>query len=419
MIRILVVFLFTFRAALGQNPEVGRHVAEARKAAANKDYAAAYDHLIKAHTYHPYHQGILYQLGVMSALTGKPDESIPYPRKALHINAAYKLDIQELTSIKDRPDFKALTQLQQELQSVMASSDTAFVFHDRLLHIESVDVDPKTGTAYAGSIRKRKIVAVDSKGAVSDFVETGKHGLTAVLGLRIDVTRQSLWACSSPMEEMEGYDSLLPSRVSRFDLRTGKLIAQYEASGGTGHIFGDLTIAPNGQVFVADSRTNEIYLVNEKSGTLERFLTDSDFWNIQGISFSDDGRYLFISDYVKGPYRLELPTRKLMKITSQVENSLKGIDGLLYDKGALIALQNGTFPFRVVRFQLNKSLDTITGAEILDQGRPELNEPTQGTIVGRDLYFVANSQWGGYDDKRKPKAVGELQDIVVLKYRLR
>ena len=86
MIRILVVFLFIFRAALGQNPDVGRYVAEAHKAAVNKDYAAAYDHLIKAHTYHPHHQGILYQLGVMSALTGKPNESIPYLRKAKGID---------------------------------------------------------------------------------------------------------------------------------------------------------------------------------------------------------------------------------------------------------------------------------------------------------------------------------------------
>lgn len=419
MIRILLLALCCTTTAVAQNPQVNRYVAEARKAVAAKDYSTTYDNLVKAHAFHPYHQGILYQLGVMSALTGRPDESVPYLRKALHINAGYKLDIPELSSVKDRPDFQQLLLLQKDLQTKVVDSDTAFVLKDRSLHAESVAVDGSTGTAYVGSVRKRKIVAVDAKGVARDFILPGAHGLTAVLGLRLDAARKSLWACSSPMAEMEGYDSLLPSRVYRFDLRTGKLRAQYEAPAKAGHVFGDLVIGPGGQVLVSDSKTNEIYVVNEKAGTLDRFLTDSEFWNIQGLSFTTDGKYLFISDYIKGPYRLELATRKLIKLTTEVENSLKGIDGLLYHQGTLLALQNGTSPLRVMQFTLNGALDTITAATIIDQGRPELNEPTQGSIVGNDFYYVANSQWGGYDENRNPKPEKELQDIVVLRYRLR
>jgi hypothetical protein len=301
MIRIFLLALCCATAAVAQNPEVNRYVAEARKAVAAKDYNTAYDNLVKAHAYHPYHQGILYQLGVMSALTGRPNESVPYLRKALHINAGYKLDIPELSAVKDRPDFQQLLLLQKDLQTKVADSDTAFVLKDRSLHVESVAIDGTTGTAYLGSVRKRKIVAVEANGNARDFTKPGEHGLTAVLGLRVDAARKSLWACSSPMEEMEGYDSLLPSRVYRFDLNTGKLLAHYEAPAKTGHIFGDLAIGPGGQVLVSDSRTNEIYAVNEKAGTLDRFFTDSEFWNIQGISFADDGKYLFISDYIKGP----------------------------------------------------------------------------------------------------------------------
>lgn len=418
MIRILIALLLIGPVAIGQNPEVGRHVSEARQAVANKDYAAAYDHLVKAHAYHPYHQGILYQLGVMSALTGKPDESIQYLRNALFINAGYKLEIPELASVKDRSDFQQLLQLQKDLQKVVATSDTAFVLTDRSLHVESVSVNPKTGTAYVGSVHKRKIVAIDANGKARDFTKSGEHGLTAVLGLRVDMKRKMLWACSSPLQEMEDYDSLLPSRVYRFDLSTGKLLAHYEAP-GSGHVLGDLAIGPNGQVLVTDSRTNEVYIVNEKSGTLERFLTHGSFWSMQGLTFSDDGKYVFISDYVKGPYRVDLASRQVIKVNSSLENSLKGIDGLIFHHGSLLALQNGTFPIRVMRFQLNATLDTITGVETLDQGRPALNEPTQGTVAGNDFYFVANSQWGGYGKDHKPKPDAELQDIVVLKCELR
>jgi len=414
MFKLLFTLLLLAFGAAAQNPEVNRYITEARKALANKDYPVAYEQLTKAHAFHPYHQGILYQLGVTSAAIGRADESIGYLRQALHVNAAYKLDIPELASVKDRPDFQKLLTLQNELNATVVRSDTAFVLTERSIHAESVAVDPKTGTCFIGGVHGRKIVAVDAKGNNKDLTKPGEHGLTAVLGLRMDPDGRSLWACSSPMEEMANYDSLAPSKVIRLEIQTGKLLAQFELPGK--HVFGDMVIGPDKQVFVSDSRTNEIYKVNEKSGKLDLFFADTEFWNIQGLTFSSDGKYLFVSDYIKGPYRLELSTRKLLKIKSNVENSLKGIDGMLFYEGTLIVLQNGTAPFRAMRFTLNGAQDTIVKAEIIDQGHPALNEPTQGTIVGNTLYYVANSQWGGYDQKRQIKLESELQDIVILRF---
>lgn len=418
MTRFIPLLLLVVLSATAQNPEVNKYLAEARTAVTNKDYPLAYEKLTKAHALHPYHQAILYNLGVMAAATGHPDESISNLRKALHINAGYKLDVPQLASVKDRPDFQELIALQKDLQKVVTNSDTAAVLKDRNLHAESATVDPQTGTLYIGSVHKRKIVAVDKEGKASDFIASGTNGLTAVLGVRVDAQGKFLWACSSPMEEVEGTDTLAPSRVFKFDLATRKLVSQFEPAAKGGHVFGDLAIAPNGQVYVSDSKTNEIYKVNETTKKLELFSHDKEFWNIQGITFSNDGKYMFISDYIKGPYRLDMATRKLEKIGSQVDSSLKGIDGMLFYSGSLLTLQNGTSPFRVMRFKLNPTLDTIVAAEIIDQGRAELNEPTQGALVGNDFYYVATSQWGGYDDQKMPKAPELLEDIIILKYRL-
>lgn len=419
MTRLILLLLLVTVSATAQSPEVNRYLNEARLAVTNKDYPLAYEKLTKAHALHPYHQAILYNLGVMAAATGHPDESIDYLKKALHINAGYKLDVPQLATLKDRSDFQALLELQTQLQQVVTNSDTAAVLKDRILHAECVTVDSKTGTMYIGSVRKRKIVAIDKDGKASDFTSSGENEMTAVLGLRLDGHGKFLWACSSPMEEMEGNDSLPPSYVFKFDLATRKLIAKYEPQVKTGHVFGDLAIAPDGRVFVSDTRTNEIYRVNEATKKLEKFFADTEFWNIQGISFSDDGKFLFVSDYIKGPYRLELATKKLVKLQTQVENSLKGIDGMLFYKGSLLALQNGTSPLRAMHFKLNATMDTIVGAEIIDQGRGELNEPTQGALVGNDFYYVATSQWGGYDQNKLPKAPKDLEDIVILKYVLK
>lgn len=418
MAKLTLILLFAASATFAQNPEVNRYLAEARKAIGAKDYPAAYEALHKAQLFHPYHQAILYNLGVMAAMTGRPEESIENLRKALYVNAGYKLGIEELSSVRDRPDFAQLLDIQKLLQAVVIHSDTAFVLNDRTLHAESVTMHPTNGTCYVGSVHKKKIVEITKAGTVTDFTGSGEYGLTAVLGLRVDPSGKFLWACSSPMEEVENYDSLAPSRVFKFDLKTRKLLAQFELS-DKGHVFGDLVVGRDGSVLVSDSRTNKIYRVNEAAHTLDYFFDSSDFWNIQGITFSQDGKYLFISDYIKGPYRLELSNKKLIKLQTQVENSLKGIDGLLYYKGSLVALQNGTSPLRAMRFMLNASHDTIVNAEIIDQGHPAMNEPTQGAIVGDQLYYVATSQWGGYDANHLIKPGSELTDIVILKSKLK
>ncbi|MBL7847541.1 MAG: hypothetical protein JNL40_08745 [Cyclobacteriaceae bacterium] len=420
MMKITFLLLLVALSAAGQNPQLNVYLTESRQFIAQKDYVQAYDRMMSAHALHPYHQGILYQLGVLCALTNRPEESITYLRKAIQINAGFKLaDQPDLATLKDRADFRSLLELQKKLQLPIVSSDTAVVLRDRTLHIEAVTVDPATGTFYLGSIHRRKIVKVDPQGNASDFTSAGANGMTAVFGVRVDPKKNVLWACSSPIEEMQDYDSTAKSAVFQFDLKSGKQVRQYIPAVKKGHVLGDLVLNSRGEVFVSDSKNNVIFKVNEQTGSLDLFFESSEFWNLQGITFSPDGRYLFISDYIKGPYRLDMKTRALVKIQSSIENSLKGIDGLTFYDGSLIALQNGTSPLRATRYVLNGPMDTIIGATLIDQAHPAMNEPTIGTVDDHLFYYVANSQWGGYDDAHRQKPETELHDIVILKAKLR
>jgi hypothetical protein len=106
------------------------------------------------------------------------------------------------------------------------------------------------------------------------------------------------------------------------------------------------------------------------------------------------------------------------KVNCDLDVSLKGIDGLYYYKGSLFAIQNGTNPLRLTRFELNHDLDRIVKFEVIDRKHPAFGEPTLGVVVGHTLYYVANSQWSQYGDNGEVKPDGQLHDIVVLKYSL-
>ena len=152
-----------------------------------------------------------------AALTGHKAEAIENLKKAILIDASFKLEgLADFNSIKDTPEFRSLLELQREWQRPVIHSDTAFVLHDRSLHTEGIDYDAASNTFYLGSIHKRKIVKVTASGKATDFCPEGFEGMTSIFGIKVDGKKNVLWACSSPMQEMKNYDFLGP--VCRFQI---------------------------------------------------------------------------------------------------------------------------------------------------------------------------------------------------------
>lgn len=414
---IVIYFLIALTAAHAQSGDLQQFYTQAMEAHSQGNAAKFYEYILKAHDIHPYHQGILYQAGIAAALNNKKTEAINFLKEALLIQSDFVIDIPELSSLKDTKEFAELKEIKNNASKVIIGSDTALVIKDRSLHLESITASEKE--FYGGSIHKRKIIKVEN-GMVSDFTKEGQDGLTSVFGVKVDEKRKVLWASSSPVEQMEQYNALTPSAVFKYDLKTAKLITKYEPEDSTLQlVLGELAMDKKGNIFASDSKSNLIFKANESTGKLEQFYSSEEFWNLQGITFSEDGDYLFIADYIKGIFRLSLKDMRLILLTKNIDLSLKGIDGLYFYDNSLIAIQNGINPMRVTRYQLNPGQDKLMSYTILDQRHPAFNEPTLASIHNNTLYYVANSQWSGYDKEHKIKPDNSLQDIVVLKVELK
>jgi sugar lactone lactonase YvrE len=418
--------IFLFIAFASHAQELQKYYSDAMAAYKVKDFPRFYEEIKKANKIHPYHQGVLYQLGIAATLTGKKPEAIQNLKKAILINTDFKLEgIADFNSIKDSPEFKKLLALQKEWQTRVVHSETAFTLKDRSLHTEGIEYDATHKMFYLGSIHKRKIIKVTPDGKATDYCSSAFEGMASIFGIKVDAKRNFLWACASPMEEMENYDSLARSAIFQFELSSGKLLRKYPMLLNKNNcVFGDLILSKEGRVFISDSKNNDIYTINEKTRQIEPYYSSPEFWNMQGMAFSSDEKYLFIADYVKGIYRLNMKTRELTEIKNNAEVStsavaLKGIDGIYFYNNSLIAIQNGVNPLRSTRYFLNKELNEIVGFEIIDRKHPSFGEPTLGVIDGKDFYYIANSQWDGYDDNHKIKPDDQLQDIVILKYQLK
>jgi hypothetical protein len=95
-----------------------------------------------------------------------------------------------------------------------------------------------------------------------------------------------------------------------------------------------------------------------------------------------------------------------------------GIDGLYWLDAKLIGIQNGMDPARVLRLTLGPKGDRLTQAEVLERAHPLHADPTLGTIVGRDLYYIANSQWERFGEDGTDAAPDSLKPPTVLRLRL-
>jgi len=98
--------------------------------------------------------------------------------------------------------------------------------------------------------------------------------------------------------------------------------------------------------------------------------------------------------------------------------TLLGIDGLYFHRGALVGVQNGVNPARVVRLQLGKDSKSVRSFEVLEANSPFFDEPTLGVLVGDDFYYNADSQWGAIDKDGHLAPLEKMREHVILKLKL-
>jgi sugar lactone lactonase YvrE len=400
MIRYLLgIFLLVIVSRLHAQPDsLGYYRNKASQAYEAGDQDEFYKNIKKAERIHPTHPTVKFWSARASALKGKSDEAIELLTELLYQRTNINLDHADFASIRDSENFKKLFLLQKELSQVIINSDTAFLLDDPALHIECIAAGESKNIFYLGSINKRKIIRVEN-GKSADFTKSGQDGICSVLGIKVDTKKGILWACSSPMEPMQDYDTTLMSAVYKYELKTGRLLKIYRPTEKSKHVFGDLILDSSGKVYVSDSQNNIVFTVNEKNGTLDNYYYSKEFWNIQGIAFDDGDKRLYIADYIKGIYVLDTKTRSLKKVTEQFPLSTKSVDGMIYWKKSLITLQNSIYPMRATRYILSNDGEQLTGYKIIDRAHPAYPEPTIGCVSGDKYYYVANSSWEMYDAK--------------------
>ncbi len=370
----------------------------------------------------PDHPAYVFDLAGADALTGRPVESIAALRRLVEMKVWQDVEVEhDLDPIRGTPEFRDVAADLAALKRPIGTSVKAFRLRERDFIPEGIAYDPDTRSFFVGSVHLGRIVRVDRKGRETGFTRDGEAGVWSILGMAVDTPRKLLWACTSGMAETANLAAPDKGRASllKLDLATGKLLARYPLAGGQPeHNCNDLAIGPKGDVYVSDAISGQILRLAPGGAGLTEFVPAGRLRSPQGLAFSADGRYLFVADYASGLHRLAPPDAEPLRLEQPAGMSGRGIDGLLFFEGSLIAIQNGVRPHRVVRLHLDAGMARIERAEILEMNNPHFDEPTLGVIVGRDFFYVANSQWSRFEPDGTIFPMDRLERPVVLKLRL-
>lgn len=258
---------------------------------------------------------------------------------------------------------------------------------------EGIAVQKSTGDFFVGSTVDGAIYRgnVDRQ-AMELFLPGGAGGRTATTGMKVDRRGRLIVA------------GRFTGKVFVYDLASRRLIDTLAAPAGLPSfspraepaLVNDLTLTERA-VYVTDSFRPVVYRIpasGDRLGPMEPWLDLEDTpvpyargFNLNGISASDDGRYLVTVHSGTGElFRIDTRTRAVRRIDLGGA-SVKTGDGLLLDGRRLFVVREE--PGEVVPVELSK--DLLRGRVLPGLGRESLRFPT--TIAERDgRLLVVDSQ---------------------------
>jgi sugar lactone lactonase YvrE len=320
--------------------------------------------------------------------TAAPADALPYLERMDALGWDVPLLPREFEPLLDDARYQAIAARIAARAPRMARSEVAFTLADPELIPEGITVDPRTGTFYVGSLRKRTVLAIDPAGNTTTFADRS-DGLRAIVGLEVDAARDLLWVTSWNSRSHEGVEPG-PHEVVAFRIADGAVERRVRFPDEGDHLPNDVTIADDGTVYVTDSTGGGVYRIPSDADALEEVVAAGSLAYPNGIALAPDGA-LHVA-HGTGLARVDPATGALEAVHAADGVVLGGIDGLVRDGDRLLAVQNGLGEGRLVALALDARGAKVTGLTVLENDPDALAIATTTCVAGGALYTVANAQ---------------------------
>jgi sugar lactone lactonase YvrE len=252
---------------------------------------------------------------------------------------------------------------------------------------EGVEYDTKNKRFLVGSLAEGTVFTVATDGKLTPFIKD--PDLKSSVGIEVDEARNRLLVCNSDRSVFGGQGAG-QAKLGIYDLKSGKRTAMVDlAAAGPAdakaHFANDLTVGPDGSVYVTDTMARVIYKVNPKneaSVLVPASFATAEKFSYNGIVAHPKG-YLLVAESVAGDV-YKVPLDKPESISKvKLSEQVSGADGLLWSDDSLIAVRNDQSQLVVSL----KSADDWASATAASRGKSSMQQTT-GAVTDSGIYVV-------------------------------
>ena len=401
-----------FAASSAQSDPYGEARANLVAAYQAEDYAAMRSAAARSLDARPEYPGALFNKALAEVLDGDNDAAMETLGRLIEKQIDFGFEnVDAFAPLREHPVWNSYLANIAAIRVPVGTTEVAARSDKSDFIPEGIAVDDD-GDIILGSIRSGALMI----GAGKDIeLIVGPYTSGSVFGMRFD-DMGGLWFASSLVPQFAGKTdgSDYKAGLYRRDMTAAEIShAARLPVNGNDQVLGDLVIADDDTIYTTDSVDGPVYRFSITNGEFSTLVPKGVFGSPQGLVLDASGEHLYVADYIGGLYRVRLDDGVVEKVAVSNDTSDYGIDGLYRHGNRLIAIQNGIQPHRVAAFTLSADGLAIESADVLAMNLPEFDEPTLGTVVGDDFYFVANSHWNRFD--RDNNLPDDLSGPIVLK----
>lgn len=290
---------------------------------------------------------------------------------------------------------------------------------DTLFFPEGLSIDAADGTQFVSSLWHRNVRIISPDGSARWLLPEQVNGRGAVFGVKLAPDAQSLWLtlAATPHMGPRPADSSTAAELWQVERRSGRVLRRARLGDGKG-VPGELAVHNDGSVLVSDAVLGRLYRLRVGARDVETIESPL-LRSPQGIAILGDGRAAIVADWSHGLLRWNLVTDEVRALEAPGTMALLGIDGLLRVDDAIVAVQNGVRPMRVLQIRIDASATRVLAVETLDRPADSAGEFTIAATFGRDIVYIASSSWPFWNDEgqRIPNS-GALPPVTLRRFTL-
>ncbi|MEJ8567086.1 hypothetical protein [Elongatibacter sediminis] len=358
---------------------------------------------IKLRNLRPYEPQYLIGMVVGTALLGRQTSAYSYMHKMQEQGLSFDFNSTDDTeSIRGTEVYDYINDLLVRAGDPLGEAEVAFRLPEADSYPEAIVWDPTRERFLTGAVDTGEILAVSKSGEVESLLKPDADTpWWSVHGLSVDAERNRLWVSTTAVPAFRDVprNMLGASALLEFTLDELELVGRFPVPGDSlPHLLGSSVVHPSGDVFVIDRALPMLYRKAAGGAALEAYLGNKELVGFRDIALSADGKRLYLADAALGVMVVLPDDQKSTMLAAPESLNLGGISGLAVSGNALMMIQNGIRPQRVMRLELDPSGLSVVEVKPVANALETFNFPSFAAAHGDSLWYFASSNVPGANE---------------------